>query len=249
MNKLKRTCYALTFSAIAWCLLIPSLMAQDTIKARNGDIFVVQVEEIGVDAVRFKYFDDLEGPYRNLPHSELYSIHFQNGSGYIFSKPVSLKQFSIGQYHEGGYIFHLDSDGQHGLIAAPEPIQGIYSWGRAQMRLGASNRYDGRPNTQAIVNLGKEGSAAHQCRYLNVGGYNDWYLPAIKELERLYENQDQIPYFKKLQRSGQRKMAFCSSTEHVNRNDCMIIVDFLGLGRTKFYNKRAQYHVYPIRKF
>jgi len=245
----KKMRYSLAMAALICLSFFQESKAQDTIKAINGDLFIVQVEEIGVDAVRFKYKSNIQGPSVSLPNAELHSVIFENGSVHVFKTLTNTRKFSLGQFYEGGYIFYIDSDGEHGLIAAPAPIAGIFRWGQAQKRLGANNKFDGRPNTEAIVKLGAEGSAAHECANHTSGGYSDWYLPAIKELERLYENKDKIPYFKDLGRSVGRRLAFCSSTEHVNRNDCMIVVDFLYTGRTKFYNKRDKYHVYPIRKF
>jgi hypothetical protein len=54
----------------------------------------------------------------------------------------------------------------------------------------AASDVDGAQNTAAIVAHGNSTvyPAAHYCNDLTVGGFSDWYLPALNELEILYYN-------------------------------------------------------------
>ena len=57
----------------------------------------------------------------------------------------------------------------------------------------AQSTWDGLSNSNAIVGqAGHTNSAAALCLNSTNGGYTDWYLPAIDELERLYTNRLEV---------------------------------------------------------
>jgi len=68
-------------------------------------------------------------------------------------------------------------------------------------------------NTRFIVddfgNLYQGAYAAHICNHLDAHGYNDWYLPAIDELNALWQNRNLLKTF--------RQGNFWSSTETENQ--------------------------------
>ena len=110
-----------------------------------------------------------------------------------------------GEYYGGGIVYHVDSSGKEGLIAAREDGQydGIREmpWGCRDLPITtgtqAKSRTDGMGNTLAISeDCDWEQTAARYCLDLEIseGGrvYDDWYLPAIAELSRLYENRDAV---------------------------------------------------------
>lgn len=96
----------------------------------------------------------------------------------------------IGDYFQGGIIFHIDSTGQHGLIAAEESLSGLYEWGcygdttnfhtiNSVIGGGAQNTedvflydcqsmYGGETVFEAVVGY-------------EVYGYDDWYIPNVHE--------------------------------------------------------------------
>jgi hypothetical protein len=104
-----------------------------------------------------------------------------------------------GEHFGGGIIYHLDSTGQHGLIAALE--DGTYHgrpeipWGCYGVAITSGNRAqsesDGASNTRAIVSsCDMPQNAARYCYdYLieqDGSTWDDWYLPAITEVRLLY---------------------------------------------------------------
>ncbi len=109
--------------------------------------------------------------------------------------PGSFEHF-IGEQFEGGVVFHLwkDSAGEeHGLIVDLVDLSISQQWSNiisASVGPNAQSTWDGLSNSIAIVNqAGHVNSAALLCLNNSNGGQNDWYLPAIDELEILYNNR------------------------------------------------------------
>jgi hypothetical protein len=185
-----------------------------------------------------------------LSNSELLLIKFENGEKHVFvqsSNNQSNSLYRLGQKYNGGIIFYIDESGEHGLIAASEDIGGLYKWGRAQRRIGASDFKDGKRNTEIMNQEFGSGFAGGKCADLNVAGYDDWYLPAIDELERLFRNRSHVPSLDAIGRTRNR-FDYVSSTEFKNRNDCWAI-HFSRGGKHFYYNKRNDYSVRCVQKF
>jgi hypothetical protein len=102
---------------------------------------------------------------------------------------------AIGQTYQGGIIFYLDPSGCHGLISAPTDQSTGAQWidslatSYFNMRASGHGLFEGKYNTYAI-NGGQGGtsSAAAICEFLTLGGYSDWYLPSVEELNKMYQN-------------------------------------------------------------
>jgi hypothetical protein len=119
----------------------------------------------------------------------------KNVNGIFYSKTDSFSTqnttFTIGQTYKGGYVFYIDSTGEHGLIAAR--TYGHARWGAWWTRflfLGTSKSFGtGQANTQFLIDTaGNDVYAAKYCYDLVFDGYDDWFLPSDEELYVLKVN-------------------------------------------------------------
>lgn len=59
--------------------------AQDILTKKNGDELQVKVLEIGLSEIKYKSFDNLEGPTYSVPKAEIFSIKYKNGAKDVFT--------------------------------------------------------------------------------------------------------------------------------------------------------------------
>jgi len=120
---------------------------------------------------------------------------------------ITAKQYipaAIGEPFGGGYfagyISHTaDGNPTHALIVAPAAT-GATGTGYTQTTMlqwknqrtntaGTDSVFNGVANTAAMVAAGiNNHPAAKFCTELTIGGFTDWYLPAIRELDIAYFN-------------------------------------------------------------
>ncbi|WP_162427166.1 hypothetical protein [Pontibacter pudoricolor] len=77
MKKLFFTCLAL--------FVVLACQAQDILTKRNGDELQVKVQEITLTEVKYKRFDNLEGPVISILKSEVFMIKYENGLKTVIS--------------------------------------------------------------------------------------------------------------------------------------------------------------------
>ena len=103
----------------------------------------------------------------------------------------------------GGIVFYDKgryTDGWRYLEAAPSD-QGRYEWGGDETAIGGTGTGIGRgkANTEKIVakleDNGGDDYAAKICADLELGGYDDWFLPSKDELNELYKHKEAVGGF------------------------------------------------------
>jgi hypothetical protein len=93
----------------------------------------------------------------------------------------------VGESFGGGVVFHVFKDAlgeEHGLICSLTDLSTLAQWGLYETDVpNCESTWNGAANTAAIMASGVEaGSAAQLCDAYENGGFTDWYLPAIDEL-------------------------------------------------------------------
>ncbi len=97
----------------------------------------------------------------------------------------------VGESFGGGVVFHVFKDAlgeEHGLICSLTDLSSGAQWGLSGTDVpNCESSWNGAANTAAIMTAGVEaGSAAQLCNAYQNGGFTDWYLPAIDELNLMY---------------------------------------------------------------
>jgi hypothetical protein len=101
---------------------------------------------------------------------------------------------NIGRYYRGGWIAAqwIEGSANKVLIVANPSTPPNLPWTTAPFvgtTVPAPNRDNGFPNTTAIVLQSGAGSyAANYAGTSTAGGYTDWYLPAINELNMIFNS-------------------------------------------------------------
>ena len=97
----------------------------------------------------------------------------------------------VGELFGGGIVVAVwkESGVEHGLIASLTDVSAAAKYSSITGTLigpTAQSPIDGQANTTAIVAQGDVSGAAYLCDNYSSGGYNDWYLSAVWELNQCY---------------------------------------------------------------
>ena len=148
----------------------------------------------------------------------------------------------VGDTYQGGIIFYLDASGCHGLISTQTDLSSGVQWyngSHIDTRAYGSGLFEGKYNTK-IINIEQGGitSAAAICEAYTGGSFNDWYLPSIEELGRMYDLY-QLGF-------GGFAGVYWSSTEY-DYNSAWELS--FGFGSPGYSSKTGQNNVRAVRAF
>jgi hypothetical protein len=85
---------SLIFACLAF--LAQGIYAQDAIvKRSSGDEIPAKVMEVNSEQVKYKKFDNLDGPNYSIPSSEVFMIKYEDGSKKVFDKDPSTGKITV----------------------------------------------------------------------------------------------------------------------------------------------------------
>jgi Protein of unknown function (DUF1566) len=152
--------------------------------------------------------------------------------------------FVIGQAHQGGTIFYLDTSGIHGLIVA-DSDQTTSPWGCAATTVAGTlpDLGAGNANTNLITTACSDVTAAARiCSNLVLNAQTDWYLPSKTELNTLFLN--------KTASMNLNSGSYWSSTQSdIPAASNEAFFQNFGNGTVSTFIKSANYRVRAIRSF
>jgi len=174
-----------------------------------------------------------------------------SGSYPSFTLSASSGRF-VGELFGGGIVFYVYDNGQRGFIASLTDLGTVSQWHTGFSNSGATNYYDGGANTAQIVGTQGAGSyAAKVCSDYMAGGFTDWYLPSLWELNLLFQNAAMISF--KLANDGNPGTSpltatgsYWSSTQFDNELAYMI---YFPDGTPYLDYKNKSYRIRAVRRF
>tara|TARA_B110000259_G_C13929202_1_gene368226 strand:+ start:243 stop:827 length:585 start_codon:yes stop_codon:yes gene_type:complete len=84
----------LILTLLAIVTLCNTSFSQDLITTKKGEDLQVKVLEINIDLIKYKRFDNLNGPIFSIMKSDILMVRYENGTKDIFGKKESLDEKS-----------------------------------------------------------------------------------------------------------------------------------------------------------
>jgi len=161
---------------------------------------------------------------------------------------VNLK-IRLGDDFKGGKVFSVDGSGAHGLIASVDDLRdskGIgyyFIWGDYTLR--GTSLDNGAENTKKVATAATyylEMGYQFKGDGLKLNGFNDWYIPSLRELELLLDHKTNVGGFP----ADSKEATYWSSSESTAKNGfCLNFVALMANYNIKAVGARIR----PIRKF
>lgn len=107
---------------LVWCLASLTALAQDKITTVKGDLLEAKVLEVTPDEVRYKKWENLDGPTYSIEKSEVFMIEYENGSKDVFGAGQSASGNSAVQQGPPAQIYFFRPNKFAG--SSPEIIVG-----------------------------------------------------------------------------------------------------------------------------
>lgn len=179
--------------------------------------------------------------------------------------------FTYGQFYAGGFIFYIDSTGNHGLVCDTTDLKDSVQIRDTLNNLVAINYYDSIQwrtnsgadtsgasataistytfnvdsfNTVRIMALDSSPhNAASICFNYRGGGYTNWYLPSKDELNNIYLN---------LTARGIGNMSpttYWSSSNYITTTNINAWAQYFGNGNQYYFNESFYLNVRAVRAF
>ena len=184
-----------------------------------------------------------------------YALHANTATSTIGNKG-GLTHY-VGELYGGGIVVSVwkTAGVEHGLIASLADLSSGIPWTTATLSAieigpSAQSLRDGLANTNAIVAQAGAGTtyAAGLCKAYNVGGFNDWYLPAINELNQCYNSLEIVNEVLGDINGFNLSSDYWSSTEYANYGSAR--KQNFGNGDKDFLNKYIfSFAVRAVRRF
>ena len=148
-------------ASVSIILFFNHVIAQDFIKKKSGEIIKSKVVEVNTLDIKFKKFENLNGPVYTLLKSEIDSISYENGSTDVFIQANNLREDSteinenlylLGQKDAIKYYRGYESGGAITLATSLiNPVLGLISVGIFSSQQPSSfNRKN--PNSDLLKN-------------------------------------------------------------------------------------------------
>jgi hypothetical protein len=184
----------------------------------------------------------------------------------LVAVPSSQFQYEIGQHvaAQGGVIANRWLSNSAGGSPTSGTIQNYLvvdiidlatgtEWATSNVDIpNVESTWNGKANTIVLINAGvaggiTTGTAAQLCEASINGGKNDWYLPAIDELNKVWDNRWEIAQGLEIANGSQLIFNdYWSSTEYTNSFAWGF--DFVS-GAAYYTNKNSTDYVRAVRKF
>jgi len=169
----------------------------------------------------------------------------------------------LGDYFQGGIVFHIDSIENTGLIVLDEEFVGNYKWGCVDYQMpgafyssigkGMANSLEIQVNCLDTIQYNSGGTtelsqnAANACLNFMHLEYDDWFLPSISELQLIYDLYGQS-FVTNIGHNFQYSNGYYWSSTQTDNEDSWI-VDFYDGDSHGNYGKNNQIEIRPIRQY